>query len=60
MCTLIFDNFSYMEEESWSLMLRVFDSCKNICIVCLVNIDHKQQLLMPKFQPIKKNQGAKN
>lgn len=41
MCILIFDNFSYMEEESWSLLLRVFDTCKNISIVCMVNIDHK-------------------
>lgn len=48
-CVLIFDNASLMDEESWSLILRIHVNCFNICTVLLVDQDKKGNTIMPKL-----------
>jgi hypothetical protein len=36
-CILVFDQASIMEEESWSLVMRVFQNCQNIVIITIMD-----------------------
>lgn len=36
-CILIFENAHLLEEESWSLILRLYGTCSNISIIMVVN-----------------------
>lgn len=49
-CVLIFDNASIMDEESWSLILRVHSQCSNICTVMIVGQDSKGNAILPKLE----------
>lgn len=49
-CILIFDNTSLMDNESWCLLMRVFQSCQNLVIICLADIDFKGNPVLPSFE----------
>ena len=53
MCMLIFDNASSLEEESFSLLLRVFEECENIVILMIVDQDAKSLPIMPSLEAIR-------
>ena len=46
-CILIFDNAHMLEEESWTLILRLYANCQNICIVMSVNQSFRGTPIMP-------------
>lgn len=50
MCILMFDNGHLLEEESWSLILRLYGSCSNICITMVVNQTFKGSPIMPQLE----------
>lgn len=53
MCILIFDNAHLLEEESWSLILRLQSgarSSNNLCITMVANQDFKGAPIMPKLE----------
>jgi hypothetical protein len=45
-----------MEEESYSLILRVFDQCSNVIILFLLDQDQKGDPTFPKLE-FSKNQA---
>ena len=47
---LIFDNATLLEEESYSLLLRLFDSCGNVVMLLIVDQDHKSLPIMPSLE----------
>ena len=46
-CILIFDKMSLMDQESWTLVLRVYNQCSNICFLMITNQDFKGNPIMP-------------
>jgi len=42
-----------MDEESWSLLLRVYNQCSNIAILLVVDQDFKGNPIMPKLETTK-------
>lgn len=50
---LIFDNATILEEESFSLLLRVYEECENIVMIMIVDQDHKSLPIMPTLEAIK-------
>ena len=50
MCILIFDNAHLLEEESWSLILRLYGSCSNVSIIMVVNQTFKGSPIMPQLE----------
>jgi hypothetical protein len=57
LCILVFDQASIMEEESWSLLLRVYQECSNMVIITITDQDQKGNPMYPDPESLSKNKA---
>ena len=50
---LIFDNASEMDSNSYSLLLKVYTQCTNLCIITIILQDYKGDPIFPTIPKTK-------
>jgi hypothetical protein len=53
-CVIVFDQVSLMDEESWTLLMRVFRECQNICFIMIASQSFGGNAITPKLEKSKK------